>query len=194
MNANVIQNPIYKDLEKNIHPEDFEALKYILNTYEFDLAPTHGFFSEADFNQITEKAIAEYFKKILNHDLKTIDGEDLRFLWQEVVNSFSKNHWGFTKHLEKPTTYRAPRNLNLPLTPKDLVQKRPTKKISYKDSFFYIWSVLQALIITKALILVFGNELAKDDTPKNRIIFGLVISFSFGSLFLFAWMRRKKTK
>jgi hypothetical protein len=188
------QNPLYIQLSENLHPQDFEVLKQILINYEFDLSPTHGYFNERDFDLISEKAVTEFFDKIKKFDLKIIDGEDLRYLWQEILSQFQKNYWGFIKHQEKPTNHRAPKKIHLPLTPHSEIPQRPPKKISYKDSFFYIWSVLQAMIITKALILVFGNRLAKDDTPENRIIFGIIILFSFGSLFLFAWTRRKNPK
>jgi hypothetical protein len=194
MTLKIDENPIYIQLSKSLHPQDFEVFKQILVRYEFDLAPTHGYFSEPDFNSITKKSLEEFFEKISQGNLQNIDGEDLRYLWQEVINNFWEKYWGFTKYQEKPTSYREPQKTNLPLTPQSKIPKRENKKVNYKDSFFYIWAALQAMFIAKTLILVFGNRLAYNDTLQNRIIFGAVIFFSFGSLFLFAWIRRKTPK
>jgi hypothetical protein len=190
----LVQNPVYLELSSLLHPQDFEVLKQILVNFEFELAPTYGYFAENDFNEISKRALEEFFSKIKSYNLNHLDGEDLRYIWQQVIDSFRKKYWGFNKYQEKPTSYRAPQRVNIPLTPQHEIPKRPPKKISYKDSFFYLWSVIQAMIVTKALILVFGNQLAKDDTLQNRIIFGAVISFSFGSLFFFAWIRRNNPK
>lgn len=188
------QHPTYLELQEKLHPQDFEVLKQILNKYEFDLSPTHGYFEKNDFEQICKKTLDEFFYDIKSQNLEFVDGEELRYIWAQVIEKFQKNYWGFKKNTEKPSSYREPASLNLTLKPQSEIPKKPSKKISYKDSFFYIWSVLQALIITKALILVFGNQLAKDDSTENRILFGLVILFSFGSLFYFAWKRRKNPK
>lgn len=190
----ITQNSIYKMLSEKLHPQDFEVLKQILNSYEYDLAPTHGYFEKDDFEQISKRALEDFFQQIKTLNLETLDGEDLRYAWSQVLGKFQKNYWGFKKSSEKPSSYREPQTLNLPLKSPGEIPKKPSGKINYKDAFFYIWSVLQAMIITKALILVFGNQLAKDDSLENRILFGLVIAFSFGSLFYFAWKRRKNPK
>lgn len=193
MNA-IEQNSLFLELKELLHPQDFEVLKQILNRSELDLAPEHGYFEQNDFEKIVEKSQLEFLKRLKTFNPISLDGEDMEFAWKEVIHQFQKNHWGFKKYQEKPILYREPRRLNLlTIAPADLPAKK-RRAISYKDAFFYIWSVLQAMIITKALILVFGNELAKDDSTENRIFFGAVILFSFGSLFLFAWMRRKNPK
>jgi hypothetical protein len=188
------ENPFYKELSLRLHPQDFEVLKQILNNYEFDLCPNHGYFEAKVFEQICQKSIDVFFEAIKNKNIEHLDGEDLRYIWSEIINDYQKNYWGFKKLLNKPSDYKAPTSLNLHMKSSQEIPKKPAIKIDYKDSFFYIWSVLQAMIITKALILVFGNQLAKDDSMKNRVLFGLVIVFSFGSLFYFAWKRRKNPK
>lgn len=194
MSQSLSQNSIYLELSQKLHPQDFEILKQVLNRYEFDLAPQHGFFNQKDFDEISQKALSELFRKLQKSGFENIDGEDIRNSWQETVGDFQKRYWGYTKYQEKPTNHRAPQSMGLTLTPISEIPKKPSKKVSYKDAFFYIWSVIQSWILIKALILVYGNDLAKDDTVQNRIIFGSIIAFSFGSLFLFAWMRRKKPK
>ncbi|MES2770157.1 MAG: hypothetical protein V4596_13510 [Bdellovibrionota bacterium] len=192
--SSVAQHPLYIELSTKLHPQDFEVLKQILDSHELDLAPTYGYFEKNDFDQIADKSLEEFFKKIKIYDFNFMDDEDLRYCWSQTLGEFQKKYWGFKKHTEKPSSYREPKRLGLTLTPVTEIPKKPSKKISYKNAFFYIWSVLQSWIVIKALILVYGNDLAKDDSLQNRIIFGSIIAFSFGSLFLFAWMRRKNPK
>lgn len=194
MAESVTKNPQYQELSQKLHPQDFETLKQILNEYESDLAPTHGYFTQGDFDQICSKALQEFFKKLQKYDLANLDEEEIRASWAEVLSKFQKNYWGFKKYQEKPTMYRPPKKLNLPMKALSEIPKKISPKISYKDMFFYIWSVIQSWILIKALILVYGNDLAKDDSIQNRIIFGAIIIFSYGSLFFFVWLRRKKPK
>ncbi len=188
--AYITDSNFYKTLQSRAHPRDFEIIKKVLRTFEYDLAPTYGFFSASDFENISRKAASLFLSELISIGPEALSSEDIHHIWGKVQQDFMKNYWGFKKNQACPQDYREPfvytfeEIQNLP--------QKPIPKVNYTDAFFYIWSVIQSLVITKCLILIFGNELAKDDTLQNRFIFGLVILFSFGSLFLFAWIRRKK--
>lgn len=188
----ITQNELFNKLQERLHPQDFEVLKQVLNSYEFDLEPTHGYFSATDFNQICKQALDRFLKKL--NQIETIETEDIHHHWNETLLNFQKNYWGYQKHLNRPASHRPAQKYSLPLLPPSEVPPKQPKAFTYKEAFFYIWAVLQSWILIKALILVYGNDLAKDDTIENRIIFGSIIAFSFSSLFFFAWLRRKKRK
>lgn len=186
----IIDSEAYKTLQTRTHPQDFEVIKKVLRKFEKDLTPAHGFFTASDFDSISRKAAALFMSELILIGPEALSSEDIHHSWFKVQQDFMNNYWGFKKNQVCPIDYKEPNIYdfeeiqNLPL--------KPTPKVNYKDAFFYIWSVIQSLVITKCLILIFGNELAKDDTLQNRLIFGIVILISFGSLFLFAWIRRKK--
>ncbi len=192
MSENIQENPLFQEAKSQLHPQDFEVVKQILNRYEFDLFPTHGFFTANDFDKITEQARNDFLRNLINMD--SLDAEDIYHQWREIVLQFQKDYWGYKKHLQKPDSFRVARQYDLPLLPDSQIPKKPSKPFTFKEAFFYVWAVLQSWILIKALILVYGNDLAKDDSLRNRIIFGTIIAFSFSSLFLFAWLRRKKRK
>lgn len=186
----ITTSPKYQKICKTLHPFDLNIFHQILSHFEVDLFPKYGFFEEKDFDEIRSKALDLYFDKLITLDLKTVSTEDIRESWRTVVSDFTKNYWGYKKHQDQISSLLKPQIYFY--KPPASIPSKPRAPTSYKDAFFYIWSVIQSLVIMKCLILIFGNELAKDDTLKNRIIFGLIIIISFGSLFVFAWLRRKK--
>lgn len=186
----ITDSDAYKILQQKTHPQDFEVLKKVLRNFEKDLAPAYGFFILDDFESICKKAALMFLENLISVGPENLSSEDIHHGWSKVTQDFMKSYWGFKKFQELPSSYREPQIYAFEEI-YDIPQK-PAAKVNYKDAFFYIWSVIQSLVIMKCLILVFGNELAKDDTLQNRLIFGVVILASFGSLFLFAWLRRKK--
>ncbi len=190
----ITNHPVYLQLQKTAHPQDFEVLKQVLVDYEFDLHPTYGYFTAEDFDKIKSRALSEFFEELTDLDDEEIDGEQFRFLWGQVRDRFSKKYWGFQKLLEKNGTIASPQRVNLPLTPLAQIPKKPLEKVSFSENFSYLWPVFCSMVLTKSLIVWYGRELSIDDSPRNKLIFAAVVAFAFGSLFWFAWRRRRKKK
>lgn len=186
------EHPTYEILSTKLHPQDFEVLKQILVSYEFDLYPSHGYFSSKDFIAIKERAINEFFKRLSDYGVETLDETEIRDFWSEVVKSFNKDYWGFKKSMDHSAEMASPQKLELPLRSPDEIPKKPMPKVSFSENFFYIWTVIHSFIFTKALVVVFGRKLAIDDSIVNRLALGLVLVLMYGSLIWFAWHRHKK--
>lgn len=140
-----------------------------LEKMKADLFGGLPYFFESD----TEILILQKAKDLFLEKLKTAKSPDSA--WSQVVASFHReNHWGF------PVTTAKPKK----------VDSEDTKNA--KEAFSYLWTAVQATLILKVVIYFFGLRLAQDNTPENWAWFLGSLSFSWGSLFFFAWRKHRK--
>lgn len=126
------------------------------------------FFEDSTQDLIREKAQQLYQDKLQIRN-------DPTEAWAQVVASFHReNHWGFSATTIKPKK----------------VDSEDTKNA--KEAFSYLWTAVQATLILKVVIYFFGLRLAQDNTPENWAYFLGSLSFSWGSLFFFAWRKHRK--
>lgn len=147
-----------------------DSLNKIAETHLQDLINIPGIFFDAD----TKDFISTAAGRSLAQELSQAPQAELENLWPKVIHSFKNNlYWGFTAHTEEQT------------------QKRTD---IYKELRSYIFILIQAMLVMKVVIFYFGLKSASDASTPDLILTILAITFSFCSLFFFAWRKSRKKK
>lgn len=135
-----------------------------------DLTHIPGVFFDSDTKEFISVAAARHLAQTMaeHQTLSAKAG------WDKVRQSFKNSkYWGFTTHTEEQSSKRV--NVG-------------------RELFAYIWTMIQALLIMKVVIFYFGLKSAAESEPMDMVWLVLAISFSFGSLFFFAWRKSRKKK
>lgn len=137
--------------------------------WKADLFGGLPYFFELHTQDLIYKKAEQLFIQKLN------SGQNPDEAWALVVKSFHvEKYWGFM-----PTTVK-PKN-------EDSAETK-----NAKEAFSYLWTAVQATLILKVIIYFFGLKLAQENTPENWAYFLGSLSFSWGSLFFFAWRKHRQ--
>lgn len=144
-----------------------EKLSVIAENHLEDLTNIPGVYFDTDtLTSISLSAARQLVGQLeQNYDLETA--------WSNIVQSFKKNYWSYPTHNEPQSAVR----INIG-----------------RELFAYIWAMVQALMIMKVVIFYLGLKSAADAGPWDKFWVVAAISFSFGSLFFFAWRKTRKRK
>lgn len=144
-----------------------EKIKAIAENHLEDLTQIPGVYFDTD----TLTSISLSAARHLTQQLEL--GFEISVAWNNVIQSFQKNYWSYPIHTEPQSEVR----INIG-----------------RELFAYIWAMVQALMIMKVVIFYLGLKSAADAGPWDKFWVFAAISFSFGSLFFFAWRKTRKRK
>lgn len=126
-----------------------------------------GYFLLQDLPEISLQAARRTAAVYLQQQVK-----DLKVAWQETAAEFhSQRYWGFKTQAEKPK-----------------VEKKKNEMAGF------LWTVFQAAIVMKLVILYFGVNAANLDSDAHYIGLGIAIFIAFASLLFFAYRKSKTYK
>lgn len=161
-----------ESLKSDLHPAQSDQLNEMATAHETDLLNIQDrFFSHETQAAITRTGASTLAKAVQKANANRAEA-DWRPLWFEIIEDFHRTkYWGYPTQSEKP---------------------RPKELTAFQRGFPYIWTVFQAMVLTKVAILYFGAEYAysHEESNRNLIYLLLAIAVSFSSLIYFAWRRR----
>ncbi len=156
----------FKKRNSSLSPSD-EKLMAIAEHHLEDLTTIQGVYFDTDTLTSISLSSARQLAQQLDQ------GVEVSAAWTNVIQSFKKNYWGYTTHDEPQSAVR----INIG-----------------RELFAYIWAMVQALMIMKVVIFYLGLKSAADAGPWDKLWVFAAISFSFGSLFFFAWRKTRRRK
>jgi len=127
-----------------------------------------GYFESEDLPRLSAEAGRRLATQFLmqNH-------RDLKAAWQRVAEDFHHNqHWGFKTQENRPRA----------------------KKKDKNEVASFLWTLFQAAVLMKFIILYFGINAAEQESQWHYVGLGIALFVSFSSLLFFAYRKSKTYK
>ncbi|MFN7728955.1 MAG: hypothetical protein ACK5P7_07350 [Bdellovibrio sp.] len=146
-----------------------DDLKRIAAAHTSDLSPT----SSRHFSEDLEKFVTEKSARSLGQRLSLTPGLAPAVAWLEIVTDFHRTQqWGLATTVNRPVRVK---------------EDTPAREVAS-----YVWTLIQALLVMKCVILFFGIKSAEDPSPWMTAGLIIALAFSFGSLMYFAIRKSRK--